>query len=280
MNTMRPAMSRISSRATSDCRIATTISRTMLISTRSAPPIASTSSNFFPSRRVQGTRVKNRDPIKTYNKREISALPALVTTDDWPAYLSAAGVSADIHTLIVAQPSYFDQVGAILREASLSTWQAYLAYNLVSAYAPYLSQPFVAEDFAFEQHRLRGVPENLPRWKRAVAAVDRLMGFALGRLYVARYFPPANKQRTETLIKNLLAAYRESISALDWMGPETRRQALDKLAAIRPMVGYPDKWRDYGSLVIRRDDLAGNVMRARAFGADFWMAKLGHEVDG
>ena len=229
--------------------------------------------------RLQWTRVENRDPIKTYNKREISALPALVTTDDWPAYLSAAGVSADIHTLIVAQPSYFDQVGAILREASLSTWQAYLAYNLVSAYAPYLSQPFVAEDFAFEQHRLRGVPENLPRWKRAVAAVDRLMGFALGRLYVARYFPPANKQRTETLIKNLLAAYRESISALDWMGPETRRQALDKLAAIRPMVGYPDKWRDYGSLVIRRDDLAGNVMRARAFGADFWMAKLDHEVD-
>src|SRR3984957_3762467 len=229
--------------------------------------------------RLQWTRVENRDPIKTYNKREISALPALVTTDDWPAYLSAAGVSADIHTLIVAQPSYFDQVGAILREVPLSTWQAYLAYNLVSAYAPYLSQPFVAEDFTFEQHRLRGVPENLPRWKRAVAAVDRLMGFALGRLYVARYFPPANKQRTETLIKNLLAAYRESISALDWMGPQTRRQALDKLAAIRPVVGYPDKWRDYGSLVIRRDDLAGNVMRARAFGADFWMAKLGHEVD-
>jgi putative endopeptidase len=229
--------------------------------------------------RLQWTRVENRDPIKTYNKREISALPALVTTDDWPSYLVAAGVGADISSLIVAQPSYFDQVGAILREVPLSTWQAYLAYNLLSAYAPYLSQPFVAEDFAFEQHILRGVPENLPRWKRGVATVDRLIGFALGRLYVASYFPPANKARAEALVANLMAAYRESIATLDWMGPETRRQALDKLAAIRPMIGYPDKWRDYGKLEIRRDDLAGNVMRARAFGTDFWMAKLGHEVD-
>ncbi|HTB04407.1 MAG TPA: M13 family metallopeptidase [Bradyrhizobium sp.] len=229
--------------------------------------------------RLQWTRVENRDPLKTYNKREISALPALVTTDDWPAYLAAAGVGADVSTLIVAQPSYFDQIGAILREVPLATWQAYLAYNLLSAYAPYLSQPFVDEDFAFEQHRLRGVPENLPRWKRGVATVDRLIGFALGRLYVARYFPPANKARAEAMVANLLAAYRESIAALDWMGPETRRQALDKLSKIRPMIGYPDKWRDYSKLEIRRDDLTGNVMRARAFGTDFWMAKLGHEVD-
>ena len=134
---------------------------------------------------------------------------------------------------------------------------------------PICRQPFVAEDFAFEQHTLRGVPENQPRWKRGVATVDRLIGFALGRLYVARYFPPANKARAEALIANLMAAYRESIATLDWMGPETRRQALDKLAAIRPMIGYPDKWRDYGELEIRRDDLAGNVMRARAFGYRF-----------
>src|SRR6202035_2193773 len=115
-----------------------------------------------------------------------------------------------------------------------------------------------------------------PRWKRGIATVDRLIGFALGRLYVARYFPPASKARADAMIGNLLAAYRESIAALDWMGPETRRQALDKLAAIRPMIGYPDKWRDYGKLEIRRDDLAGNVMRARAFGTAFWMA---NEVD-
>jgi putative endopeptidase len=229
--------------------------------------------------RLQWTRVDNRDPIKTYNKRDIAALPALTSDDDWPSYLAAGGVGADIHTLIVAQPSYFEAVGGILREVPLATWQAYLAYNLLSAYAPYLSAPFVAEDFAFEQHTLRGVPEIQPRWKRAVSLVDRSFSFALGKLYVARYFPPQAKARADDMLAHLMAAYRESISTLDWMSPETRRQALDKLAAIRPLIGYPTKWRDYSALAVRRDDLAGNVMRARRFNYDFWLAKLGREVD-
>jgi putative endopeptidase len=229
--------------------------------------------------RLQWTRVENRDPLKSYNKREIAALPALPTSDDWPSYLSAGGVGSEIHSLIVSQPSYFDGIGAVVRDVPLAIWQAYLAYNLLSAYAPYLSAPFVAEDFAFEQHALRGVPEIQPRWKRAVTLVDRSLSFALGRLYVERYFPPANKARAEAMVAELLAAYRESISTLDWMSPDTRRQALDKLAAIRPMIGYPDKWRDYTALAIRRDDLAGNVMRSRRFMYDFWLAKLGREVD-
>jgi putative endopeptidase len=229
--------------------------------------------------RQQWTRVENRDAIKTYNKRDIAALPALTAADDWPSYLAAGGVGAEIHTLIVEQPSYFDSIGGIMREVPLTTWQAYLAYNLLSAYAPFLSAPFAAEDFAFEQHTLRGVPEIQPRWKRAVSLVDRSLSFALGKLYVARYFPPQAKARADDMIAHLMAAYRESISALDWMSPETRRQALDKLAAIRPLIGYPTKWRDYSELTIRRGDLAGNVMRARGFGYDFWLAKLGHEVD-
>ncbi|MGA2289094.1 MAG: M13 family metallopeptidase [Bradyrhizobium sp.] len=229
--------------------------------------------------RLQWTRVENRDPLKTYNKRDIADLPALTERDDWRSYLAAAGVGADIRSVIVAQPSYFERVGTILREVPLATWRTYLVYNLLSAYAPYLSAPFAAEDFAFEQHTLRGVPEIQPRWKRAVAAADRLIGFALGRLYVERYFPPASKARADALIANLMAAYRESIATLDWMGPETRRQADGKLTAIRPMVGYPARWRDYGGLAIRRDDLVGNVVRARRFNYDFWLAKLGHEVD-
>ncbi len=229
--------------------------------------------------RLQWTRVQNRDPLKTYNKRDIAALPALLTKDDWLSYLVAAGVDAQTRTLIVAQPSYFDGIGGILRDVPLATWQAYLIYNLLSTYSPYLSAPFVAEDFAFEQHTLRGVPENQPRWKRAVSLVDRSFGFALGRLYVERYFPAAAKTRADAMIARLMDAYRESIAALDWMGPETRRQALDKLAAIRPMIGYPEKWRDYAGLAIRRDDLIGNVMRSRGFNFDFWIAKLGREVD-
>jgi predicted metalloendopeptidase len=229
--------------------------------------------------RLQWTRVENRDPIKTYNKREVDGLPALLSDGDWPAYLAAAGVSADIRSLVVSQPSYFAGLGAVLRDAPLQNWRAYLAYNLLSAYAPYLPAPFAAEDFAFEQRTLRGVPEIQSRWKRAVATVDRLIGFALGRLYVDRYFPPANKARADALIANLTAAYRENIATLDWMGPQTREQALAKLAAIGRKIAYPATWRDYSRLELRRDDLVGNVMRARRFDYEFWLAKLGGKVD-
>jgi predicted metalloendopeptidase len=229
--------------------------------------------------RLQWTRVQTRDPIKTYNKSEVAALPALLAQDDWPSYLAAVGATAEIRALVVAQPSYLEGLGAVIRETPLESWRAYLAYNLLSSYAPYLTAPFVAEDFAFEQHTLRGVPEIQPRWKRAVAMVDRLGGFALGRLYVERYFPPANKARADALIANLMAAYRESIAALDWMGPETRREALAKLDRIEAKIAYPMKWRDYSGLEIRRDDLIGNVMRARMFDHAFWMAKLGRKVD-
>jgi putative endopeptidase len=229
--------------------------------------------------RLQWTRVENRDPIKTYNKSEVAALPALLTKDDWPAHFAAAGVNTEIRSLVVAQPSYFAGLGAVLREMPLESWRAYLVYNLLSAYAPYLSAPFLAEDFAFEQQTLRGVPEMQPRWKRAVATVDRLGSFALGRLYVERYFPPANKARTDALIANLMAAYRESIATLDWMSPATRREALAKLAAIDPKIAYPTTWRDYSRLEIHSGDLVGNVMRARIFDHEFWLAKLGRKVD-
>jgi putative endopeptidase len=229
--------------------------------------------------RLQWTRVENRDPIRTYNKREVAGLPALLADGDWPAYLAAAGVSANIRSLVVSQPSYFAGLGAVLHDTPLESWRAYLVYSLLSAYAPFLSARFVAEDFAFEQQTLRGVPEIQPRWKRAVATVDRLLGFALGWLYVERYFPPASKARADALIANLTAAYRENIATLDWMGPQTREQALAKLAAIGRKIAYPATWRDYGRLELRRDDLVGNVMRARRFDYEFWLAKLGGKVD-
>jgi putative endopeptidase len=229
--------------------------------------------------RLQWTRVQNRDPLKTYNRRQIADLPALTQGNGWPAYFAAAGVEPGIKEVLVYQPSYLEGLGALLRDVSLKTWQEWLTYGLLSSYAPFMGEAFVAEDFAFEQKALRGIPENQPRWKRAVAIVDRSLALALGKLYVERYFPPASKARAEAMIGQLMAVYRQSIETLDWMGPETRRQALDKLAAIRPRIGYPDKWRDYGALSIERGDLVGNVMRARRFDSDFWMAKLGHKVD-
>ena len=229
--------------------------------------------------RLQWTRVENRDPIKTYNKTAIAELPALTAPHDLPSYLTAAGVGGNITSVVVAQPSYFAGLGAVIGEVPLQTWRTYLVYNLLSSYAGYLSAPFVTEDFAFQQHVLRGVPEIEPRWKRAVTTVDRLIGFDLGKLYVERYFPPASKARAEAMVANLMAAYREGIATLDWMGPDTRREALAKLEAIAPRIAYPTAWRDYTGLEIRPHDLVGNVMRARRFDYEFWLAKLGGKVD-
>lgn len=227
--------------------------------------------------RLQWTRVQNRDPLKTYNKRLVADLPALTADGGWRPYFSAAGVT--VEGLVVEQPSYFEGLHTVIDDLPLATWRIYLTFSLLSVFAEYLPATFVAEDFDFDQRVLRGVPENQPRWKRGVTVVDRLMGFALGHLYVDRYFPPANKAHAEALIANLMAAYAESLSTLDWMGDDTRREALAKLRAIGPKIGYPEKWRDYKGLVVRRDDLAGNVMRGRRFDNAFWLAKLGQPVD-
>jgi putative endopeptidase len=227
--------------------------------------------------RLQWTRVQNRDPIKTYNKRLVADLPALTADGGWRPYFSAAGVTID--GLVVEQPSYFEGLHKVIDEVPLATWRTYLTFSLVSVFAEYLPAAFVAEDFDFNQRVLRGVPENLPRWKRGVATVDRLMGFALGHLYVDRYFPPASKTHAEALIANMMAVYAESLAKLDWMGDDTRREALAKLKAIRPKIGYPEKWRSYEGLAIKRDDLADNVMCGRRFDHAFWIAKLGQPVD-
>ncbi|MGE5148903.1 MAG: M13 family metallopeptidase, partial [Rhodospirillaceae bacterium] len=227
--------------------------------------------------RLQWTRVQNRDPLKTYNKRLVADLPALTADGGWRPYFGAAGVTVD--GLVVEQPSYFEGLRKVIDEVPLATWRTYLTFNLLSVFAEYLPAAFVAEDFELDQHVLRGVPENQPRWKRGVTVVDRLMGFALGKLYVERHFPPAAKAHAEALITHITAVYAESIAMLGWMGDDTRREALAKLRAIRPKIGYPEKWRSYEGLAIRRDDLVGNVMRGRQFDYAFWLAKLGQPVD-
>jgi predicted metalloendopeptidase len=229
--------------------------------------------------RLQWTRVENRDPVKTYNKTDVAALPALIAKEDWRTYLAAAGAGADVTTVIVAQPSFLAGLAAVFGDTPIETFKAYLAYNLLSSYSGYLSAPFVEEDFAFELHALRGVPEIQPRWKRAVSLVDRLIGFDLGKLYVERYFPPESKAHAERMIANLITVYRDGIATLDWMGPETRREALAKLEAIVPMIAYPTKWRDYTALDISKGDLAGNVLRARRFDYEYWLGKVGRKVD-
>jgi len=228
---------------------------------------------------AQWTRVENRDPVKTYNKVELTQLPALAPGYDWKSYLADAGVVGRIDYLVVSQPSYIGAFNQLLQSTPLAVWQSYFRWRVLSAFAPYLSKRFVDEHFTFYGTALRGIAQNRPRWKRAVGLVDGAIGEALGRLYVASYFPPASKTRMDQLVRNLLAAYRAEIETLEWMEPATRRKAQDKLARFTSKIGYPAKWRDYSSLRIVRGELFGNLTRANAFEYQRNLAKLGQPID-
>jgi putative endopeptidase len=193
-------------------------------------------------------------------------------------WLKGYGVKP-IDEVVVRQPDYFTAMAKLLDQVSLDDWKTWLKWQVLHEAAPFLSTPFVEEDFAFFSKTLTGTPEIRPRWKRAVEVVEKAMGEAAGKIYVAKHFPPEAKARMKELVANLIAAYREEIATLEWMSPETRKRALEKLARFNPKIGYPDKWRDYTSLEIRRDDLAGNVHRATAFEVDRRLAKLGQPVD-
>ncbi|HXI47111.1 MAG TPA: M13 family metallopeptidase [Steroidobacteraceae bacterium] len=229
--------------------------------------------------KIQWTRVEDRDPIKTYNKTAITELPALMPGYDWQRYVRSAGIDGKVDSVIIRQPSYFTALGKVMTNTPLPVWKAYFKWRVLSAAAPYLSKAFVDERFAFTGGILRGVPENQPRWKRGIALLDGSIGEALGKLYVAKYFPPQHKARMQALVQNLLEAYRRDIDTLDWMSAETKVGAQAKLAKMLPKIGYPDRWRDYGTLKVSRDDLHGNVVRANEFEYRRNLAKLGQPVD-
>ena len=229
--------------------------------------------------KIQWTRVEDRDPIKTYNKTALAELPALMGAYDWQRFIRGAGLDGKVESVIVSQPSYFTGLGKVMSSTPLPVWKAYFKWRLLSTSAPYLSKSFVDERFAFTGGVLRGVPENQERWKRGITLLDVSLGEALGKLYVAKYFPPQNKARMQALVLNLLEAYRRDIDTLDWMSADTKVGAQAKLAKMSPKIGYPDHWRDYSALKISREDLLGNVFRANEFEYRRNLAKLGKPVD-
>ncbi len=228
---------------------------------------------------LQWTRVENRDPQKTYNKVGIAKLSDLMPGYDWSSYLAAGGIGDKTDYVIVRQPSYFTGLDKLIAETPLPVWKSYFKWHEIAAAAPYLSKAFVDERFAFSGTILRGIPQNRPRWKRGVALLNGSMGEAIGKLYVEKYFPPQNKARMESYIHNLLEAYRRDIVTLDWMSPATKQGAQAKLDKLVTKIGYPNTWRDYGTLVIARDDLWGNVVRASQFEYRRGVAKLGAAID-
>jgi putative endopeptidase len=226
------------------------------------------------------TRVDSRDALKTYNKRTRAQLDELAPGLRWDRWLAATEVPGGaFDEVVVRQPEALETAGRLLDEIPLDDWKAWLVFHHVRAAAPFLSSRFVDADFAFYGTLLSGIPELRERWKRGVGVIEGGLGEAVGRLYVARHFPPEHKAHMDRLVGWLVEAYRTDIEALDWMSPETRQRALDKLGQFTPKVGYPDRWRDYSALVIEPDDLLGNVRRCDAFETDRNLAKLGGPID-
>lgn len=224
------------------------------------------------------TRVENRDPQKTYNKVEISKLETLTPDVDWNVFLDGLGLEGE-SAVVVSQPTYITALGRAMKNAPLDDWKLYARWRVLSGKAPFLSKTFDDENFNFYSKTLRGIEEQEPRWKRAIQNIDNFMGEAIGKIYVQKYFPPQNKARMEKLVQNLLVAYDQSIQNLDWMSPETKKAAKEKLSKFTYKIGYPDQWRDYSSLQVKADDLVGNVTRAVEFEYKRNLNKLGKPVD-
>jgi putative endopeptidase len=225
-------------------------------------------------------RAKTRDVQKTYNPTSLGELMAMAPEFDWLGYTTALGGSEEtIAQTVVRQPSYLAHLSAVLTEVPMEQWRAWVAARVLHAASPYLSEEFVRTDFEFFGGVLKGTPELRARWKRAVEFVEGAIGEAVGREYVARHFPPRSKALMDELIGNLIQAYRESISGLEWMTDETKERAYKKLATFRPKIGYPDRFRDYSALQVSLDDLLGNARAAAAFEADRQLAKIGSPVD-
>jgi putative endopeptidase len=224
------------------------------------------------------TRVQRRQIENLYNPMTKTELAAKMPGFDWNAYLAASGLGA-VDRVIVAQPSALTGAAKLVASESIDTWKDYLTFRTISAAAPFLPKAFVDENFAFSGKILSGTPELPERWKRASGLVGSGMGEAVGQLYVARYFPPEAKAKADALVRNLIKAMDLRLGNLTWMAPETKAKARAKLAAFTPKIGYPDKWRDYSTLEIRRGDLVGNAMRASEFEHRRSLAKLGKPID-
>jgi len=224
--------------------------------------------------------VRSRDAVATYNLMTWDAVRELIGVDLDPWLTAVASGHEDGFAEIdVNQPSYLEGLGGLLTEERLEDWKAWLRLHVVRSSAPFLSAAFVDANFAFYGTELTGVPVNRERWKRGVGFVEAAMGEAVGKVYVERHFPPAAKEAMDELVGNLIEAYRQSISRLEWMTEATRERALEKLAAFTPKVGYPVTWKDYGALAVDADDLIGNVRRTNAWEHERQLAKLGRPID-
>lgn len=223
-------------------------------------------------------RARNRDRNATYNKMTVAELASASPVFGWNGYLSAAGLGSATE-VVVRQPDYVRAMDSIVASTPASTWREYLTFKLLDAYAAELPTAFQQARFDFRGRTLSGQQQESVRWKRGVDDVEHILGEPTGKLYVAQYFKPEAKARMDAMVRSLRAAYQVGIDSLEWMSPATKAQAKDKLAKFTVKIAYPDKWRDYSALTIKRDDLLGNAVRANEFQYADMVGRLGKPVD-
>jgi putative endopeptidase len=227
---------------------------------------------------AHASHVDSEDVLKGNNHWKRQDFRRLAPGLDWRAYFEAAGLAGQ-EELVVWQPGAIKGISALVRSHPLALWKDYLTFHAFEHVLAFLPKAFVDEGFAFHGKVLTGTPRLRDRWKRGVSATNAALGEVVGKLYVARYFPPAEKARAEEMVRNEVAAFARRIDALDWMAPETKARAKAKLAVLKVGVGYPDKWRDYSGLEVVRGDALGNAQRASLFDYRQALEKLGKPVD-
>lgn len=227
---------------------------------------------------ISYSREDLRDSQKNYNKIKLEEFKAKNNPIDWDVYFESMGLM-EIEYLDAKQLPFYGALDEFLKNVSIDEQKYYLAFNLLNASAPYLSDEFVAAEFDFYGKTMSGKQEQQPRWKRSLSTVNGALGEAVGQMYVAKYFPASSKEKMLTLVGNLQKALSERIAGLEWMSDETKAKAQEKLSAFIVKIGYPDKWRDYTALEIKDDSYWANVCRSNIFEMDYMLAKAGKPVD-
>ncbi len=221
---------------------------------------------------------KRRNRDLTYNKKTRDELKAFAPEMPWDAAFEGAGLG-DVESFVVREDDAIQNLAKIFADTPVETWKAYLKFHLLNTNSAVLPSALDEANFAFFGTELRGTPKQRERWKRGVAAVNGAMGEAVGKIYVEKYFPPSSKEQMQDLVANLSAALEQRIGTLDWMGEDTKAQALEKLSKFTPKIGYPDKWRDYSDLKVAEGEAYENTLAANEFQWDWSISRLGGPVD-
>jgi putative endopeptidase len=224
--------------------------------------------------------VTSREADLTHNPTTLVTLEDTAGGFPWRVWADAIGMPQEAHDLLIAyEPSFFEGLSSLFPATSIDHWKQWLRWRIVASRAAYLTQEVSRANFEFYGTALSGAPQQRERWKRGVQFVEGCVGELVGQLYVERHFPPEYKEEMDLLVAHLIAAYRASITSLEWMTPETRQRALTKLDQFTPKIGYPEKWRDYSGLEASADDLVGNVRATSRFDHDWEWSKIGKPVD-